>query len=198
MHQRTSRPSPQELEELTHQVERLRGGLDQVKRERWNRSLPLEELLSDRWARARSLGFGEGSSVYRSSCIYGLSKLKVGRHVWVGPYTVLDAGGGLTIGDYVSISSGVQVYTHDSVRWALSGGKEEYESAPTMIESCCHIGAGSIVAKGVTIGPHSAVGASSFVRTDVPPYSIASGVPAAWIGKVVIGEDGKVEYDFTK
>jgi acetyltransferase-like isoleucine patch superfamily enzyme len=184
-----------EANELILELQHLHSKLAQKKREMWNRSLPLEELLFDRWYRASSLKFGEGSSIYHNSYVYGLDKLIVGKYVWIGPFTIIDAGGGLTIGDYVSISSGVQIYTHDSVKWALSGGKESYESEPTVIESCCHIGASSIIAKGVTIGAHSAIGANSFVRKNVEPYSIMSGSPAIKIGTVVLKE-GKVEYDF--
>lgn len=112
-----------------------------------------------------------------------------------GPFVILDAGGGLTIGDYVSISSGVHIYTHDSVKWALSGGVEPYESGAVDIGDCCHIGANSVVARGVKIGHHSVVGAASFVRTSVEPYSIVSGVPAQMIGTVTI-VNGRVQYAF--
>jgi hypothetical protein len=35
---------------------------------------------------------------------------------------ILDGRGGLLIGDYVSISAGVQIYTHDTVEWSTSLG----------------------------------------------------------------------------
>lgn len=152
----------------------------------WKRDLPLEELLFDRWERAKHLGFGEGSSIYHNSYVYG--DVKVGVMTWIGPFTLLDGGGGLEIGDFCSISSGVQIYTHDSVRWAVSGGRIPYESAPVKIGNCCHIGAQSVIAKGVTVGEHSIVGACSFVNRDVRPYSIVAGVPARLIGAVM--EDG--------
>jgi len=162
-------------------------------RQKWDRVLPLDELLFDRWEKAEYLHFGKGSSIYHNSYVYG--KPKVGKYVWVGPFVILDAGGGLTIGDYVSISSGVHIYTHDSVKWALSGGVEPYESGAVDIGDCCHIGANSVVARGVKIGHHSVVGAASFVRTSVEPYSIVSGVPAQMIGTVTI-VNGRVQYAF--
>jgi acetyltransferase-like isoleucine patch superfamily enzyme len=166
--------------------------LDAEMRRKWGRSLPFEELLFDRWAYAQVLGFGEGSSIYHNSYLYG--DIKVGTHTWIGPLTILDGGGGLEIGNYCSISSGVHIYTHDTVRWAVSGGKAFYESAPVKIEDYCHIGASAVVAKGVTIGSHSVVGACSFVRHDVEPYTLVSGVPAIVIGRVVIDGD-KVRYE---
>lgn len=155
----------------------------------WHRDLPFEELLFDRWERAKSLGFGEGTSIYHNAYVYG--DVKVGKNTWIGPFTVLDGGGGLTIGDHCSISSGVQVYTHDTVKWAVSGGEMPYEEAPVIIHDCCHIGANAIVARGVEIGPHSVVGAGSFVRKNVPPLTIVSGVPAVVIGKVRIDPSSK-------
>lgn len=156
----------------------------------WRRDLPLEELLFDRWERARHLGFGEGSTIYHNSYVYG--NVGVGKMTWIGPFTLLDGGGGLKIGNYCSISSGVQIYTHDSVRWAVSGGRVPYESAPVKIGNCCHIGAQSVIAKGVTIGGHSVVGACSFVNKDVKPRRIVAGVPARVIGSVT--KDGELKF----
>jgi acetyltransferase-like isoleucine patch superfamily enzyme len=159
-------------------------------RSKWNRDLPFEELLFDRWERAKSLGFGEGTSIYHNSYVYG--DVKVGKQTWIGPFTLLDGSGGLEIGDYCSISSGVQIYTHDTVRWAVSGGKAEYDRAPVKIGDCCHIGAQTIIAKGVSIGRHCVIGACSFVNRDVPPFTIAVGIPCRSVGRVDIDEDGQV------
>ena len=112
-------------------------------RDNWHRDLPFQELLSDRWKRAEKLGFGEGASIYETSFVYG--DVKVGRNTWIGPYTLLDGSGGLTIGDFCSISAGVQIYTHDTVKWAVTGGKAAYERAPVTIGDCCHIGANVVV-----------------------------------------------------
>ena len=180
---------------MTDRIYELYAKLRRVMREKWDRDLPLEELLFDRWERAWSLGFGEETSIYHNSYVYG--DVKVGKHTWIGPFTLLDGGGGLTIGDFCSISAGVQIYTHDSVKWAVSGSKMPYEKAPVVVHDCCHIGANSIIAKGVEIGPHSVVGAGSFVRKTVPPYTIVSGVPADAIGLVRVDlESGEVRFEF--
>ena len=153
-------------------------------RDRWKRDLPFEELLFDRWERARSLGFGERTSIYHNSYIFG--NVKVGEDTWIGPFTLLDGTGELTIGSHCSISSGVQIYTHETVDWALSGGAAEAERAPVHIGDCCYIGSQAVIRKGITIGDHVVVGACSFVNRDLPAFSIAVGVPAQVIGRVVI------------
>ncbi len=169
---------------LTRALRRLYEVLRAEKRERWRRDLPFAELLFDRWERARSLGFGEGASIYHSSLIYG--DVEVGAHTWVGPNTLLDGTHGLTIGHHCSISTGVQIYTHDTVRWALTGGEASPDAGPVRVGDCTYIGAQTVVARGVTIGDHVVVGACSFVNRDIPPWTVAAGVPCRPIGRVVV------------
>lgn len=173
-----------EFKDLLERMRSLHATLRDEMRSRWNRDLPFDELLFDRWERAKYLGFGEGTSVYHSSYIYG--DVKVGSNTWIGPMTVLEGSGGLTIGSNCSISAGVKIFTHDSVQWAVSGGKAAYEKAPVTIGDCCYIGSQTVIAKGVTIGAHSVIGACSFVNEDVPPYTIAAGAPCRPRGRVTI------------
>jgi acetyltransferase-like isoleucine patch superfamily enzyme len=166
-------------------------------RDRFNRDLPFEELVHDRWERARSLGFGDGTSVYASAYIYG--DVRVGPNTWIGPLAVLDGSGGtLTIGSHCSISAGVHIYTHDTVRQSLSGGLADIDRGPVTIGDCCYIGAQVVIARGVTIGDHSVVGAGAFVNRDVAPYCIVAGTPARRIGAVEVGEDGEIRLTYER
>jgi len=162
---------------------------------RWHRSVPFPDELFDRWEQAAFLGFGKRSSIYNSSLVMG--EVQVGEGTWIGPFTVLDGRGGLSIGRYCSISTGVQLYSHDTVKWALTGGKVQEERKPTRIGDCCYIGPLSIVSKGIVIGDHSVIGAHSFVNKEVPPYSIAVGSPVKIIGRVefVNETDVRLIYD---
>lgn len=160
-------------------------------RKRWQRDLPLQELLSDRWERARKLGFGEGSSIYAESYVYG--DVTVGSNSWIGPYTLLDGSGGLRIGSGCDISAGVQIYTHDTVQRVLSEGREPTMHDPVTIGDYCHIGAQTVIARGVSIGDHAVIGACSFVNRNVAPYTVAVGVPCRPIGVVVVNDDGTVD-----
>jgi acetyltransferase-like isoleucine patch superfamily enzyme len=177
-------------ERLLADLRELHDGLRRDIRDRWQRSLPFTEEVFDRWERAQALGFGDRASIYDHSYVYG--DVKVGAHSWVGPGTILDGTGGLTIGDYCSISAGVHIYTHDTVKWAVTGGRAAYEHAPVTIHDCCYIGPQSVIARGVSVGPHAIVGALSFVNADVPPYAVAVGAPARVIGTIEIAEDGGV------
>lgn len=166
-------------------LEELRALLAQQQQQvqaRWNRSLPFGDYIVDRWEKARELGFGEGSSVYDSALVLG--DVEVGHNTWIGPFTVLDGSGGLEVGDNCSISAGVQIYTHDTVNWALSGGALKPEYAPVRIGSNSYIGPNAIISKGVTIGTGCVIGANSLVNKDVPDGHRAWGTPAKIIGSI--------------
>lgn len=141
----------------------------------FNRHVPFGDYIVDRWEKARALGFGEGASVYDSAHIFG--EVKVGENSWIGPFTILDGSGGLSIGSNCSISAGVQIYSHDTVQWAISGGQAKAEKAPTRIGNNCYIGPNTVVAKGVSIGDGCIIGAGSLVLHDIPAGSKAFGTP---------------------
>jgi len=149
--------------------------------ERYNRSLPFGDMIVDRWEKAKLLNFGEGASIYDNSLVLG--EVNVGKNTWIGPNTLLDgSGGGLTIGDNCSVSAGVQIYTHDTVRKSLSGGKAAIEESPTSIGNDCYIGPNTIIAKGVHIGDRVIVGANSLVLKDIQSDTKAFGTPAVIVG----------------
>ena len=135
-------------------------------RDTHQRHVSAQDLLFDRWETANFLGFGEGTSCYNNVLVIG--DVKVGKNCWIGPNVVLDGSGGLIIGDFVSISAGSQIYSHHSVRWSTSLGKEEIEKSQTKIGSGVYIGPNAIIQMGVTIGDRSIIGAGCLVRKDVP------------------------------
>jgi acetyltransferase-like isoleucine patch superfamily enzyme len=170
-----------QLSELLVQLKALLGQEMSRVQHQWRRSLPFADYVVDRWEKARALGFGEGTSIYDSSVVLG--DVKVGRNTWIGPFTVLDGSGGLIIGDNCSISAGVQVYTHDTVEWATSGGSAEVARAPVRIGDRCYLGPNVIVSKGVTINDGCVIGANSFVDSDIPSGMKAWGTPARVVGQ---------------
>ena len=98
-------------DDLRKNIDALYQDLRQHMTQQWQRDLPFEELLFDRWQRAKQLNFAEGSSIYHNSYVYG--EVQVGENTWIGPFTLLDGTGGLIIGDWCCISANVQIYTQD-------------------------------------------------------------------------------------
>ncbi len=156
-------------------------------RGRFKRSVSLGDELTDRWDRARFLGFGEGASIYDSALVIG--DVKVGAKTWIGPDCVLDGSGGLEIGATCSIATGAHVYSHDTVDWAVSGGVAAYERAPTRVGDAVYIGPHSVVTAGSRIGSHCIVGALSLVKGEFPDYTFLAGIPAKALGRVVVEGD---------
>ena len=163
-------------------------------KETFDRSLSFQDGLFDRFERGKRLGFGEGASIYNSALVFG--DVKVGKKTWIGPNVILDGSGdGIEIGDFCSISAGVHIYTHDSVMWALSGGKVDMSKEKVIIGNNVYIGAQSIIKAGSCIGKECLIGANTFVNQDVSDGSIVAGTPCQVIGKVIVnGEDISLEY----
>ena len=186
--------SHKDIENLHENLKALHEELRKKTKQKWDRVLPFDELLFDRWEKAQFLKAKDGSSIYENCYVYG--KVSVGKNTWIGPYTLLDGSGGkITIGDYCSISSGVQIYTHHTVKWALTRGKASYDNKSVSIGDCCYFGPYAIVAMGTKIGKCSVIGANTFVNSNIPANSIVYGTPGKVVGKVKIkGKNVSFEY----
>lgn len=148
----------------------------------YGRRVSFGDLVTDRWENARQMGFGDGTSMHDNVLVIGDRKhVKIGKDVWIGPGVILDGSGFLEIGNKCSISAGVQIYTHDTVKWANSLGTIGAEHAPTRIGSGVYIGPNTVIEKGVTIGDGACIGAMSFVNRDIPAGAKAWGCPARMI-----------------
>ena len=181
----------EELKKLWTSLLELHHWCRNYTKENYNRINPFSEDLFD-WSERGSYWTKEnkGITIYNSATLIG--DVKIGEHAWIGPFCLLDGGGGLNIGRYCSISTGCQLLTHDTVKWALSGGKMPYEYASIKIGDCCFLGSHAVVTKGVTIGNHCLIASGTVVTKDVDDFIIAGGVPARAIGRVEFNSAGNV------
>lgn len=155
---------------------------------KFRRHVPLGSLLHDRWELARECGFGEGTSLYDECVIFG--DVRIGKHVWVGPYTILDgAHAPLFIGDHTSVGSGCHVYTHNTIEHALTGGRAARFVRATRIGRACFLSPLCIVGPGSVLGDHTFVAAGSFVQGEFPSQSFLAGNPARRVGRVELQGD---------
>ena len=149
-----------------------------------NRHVPTGTLLHDRWQLAKDHGFGEGTSVYDECLILG--EVQVGKHCWVGPYTVLDGQGGLSIGDYVDIGAGAHLYSHNTIQRALTGHQAPLFRKATRIGNCCFIAPHAVIGAGTVLGDRCFVAAGSYVEGAFPEGTFIAGNPAKAAGKIVV------------
>jgi maltose O-acetyltransferase len=125
----------------------------------------------------------EIGSQFNDFCILrGKDYIKLGEDVWIGYFCLIDGSGGLTIGNKVSLSSGVHIYTHDSSFYrALELPKDSNGShimrKPVKIGNNVQIGANSVVLPGVIIGDNVVIGACALVNKDIPSNCVAVGNP---------------------
>jgi len=88
---------------------------------------------------------------------------------------------GVTIEDEVFVGHGV-MFINDIYPSATTGGVLQTEAdwtvVPTWVKKGASIGSGAVILAGVTIGEGAMVGGGAVVTKDVPPNTVAKGVPA--------------------
>ena len=135
------------------------------------------DLMTDR-DRAKFLGLPEGCRIRENAKILEPKKFKCGKHIWIGEGAILDAQGGLEIGDFTQVGLYVLVWSHTTHKQALKGetciSKESITYKPTKIGSHCFIAGHSVIAPGITIGDKVIISPGSFVDCDLPDGSIFS------------------------
>ena len=100
--------------------------------------------------------------------------LSFGDNVVVHRHVLLDDRGGIEVGDDVSISDYVNVYSHSH---DVDDIHKVYNQR-TRIGNGARLTYHSTVLAGVQIGEHAMVGSGAVVTKDVEPYHIVLGIPA--------------------
>ena len=111
--------------------------------------------------------------------------IEFGENCSLHEFSLIAGNGGVKIGNWVRIASGVKIYAaqHIFKERDIPIYKQGIEGKGVVIEDDVWIGTNAIVLDGVKIGKGSIIGAGAVVTRDIPPYSVAVGVPAKVIGK---------------
>lgn len=106
--------------------------------------------------------------------------LIIGAFTSVGAYSMLGPMGGSRIGSRVQIGQRVNLHAnqHNFDDPSAPIYQQGVCCTGITIEDDCWIGSGAIILDGVTIGRGSVIGAGAVVTRDIPPASVAVGVPA--------------------
>ena len=124
-----------------------------------------------------------------SNELTAIPELTIGDETYIGHACVIQMAERVTIGSHCYLAGGTLIYDLDGHSFDYLKRRElapcDRESiCPVTIEDDVWIGARAIILKGVKIGARSIIGAGSVVVREIPPDSIAAGVPAKVIGHV--------------
>jgi acetyltransferase-like isoleucine patch superfamily enzyme len=107
-----------------------------------------------------------------------LRGVDIGRNVEIGYYCIIGNvhPSRIHIGDHAIITANSVILEHDNSYYYTYG--HDVKFGDVHIGEQAFLGIGTVVMPGVNIGSHAIVGALSFVKSDVPSYSVVAGQPA--------------------
>lgn len=135
--------------------------------------------------RRGQLHIAERCSVFRGAVLHPYGNLiDIGRDTVIGEYVIIYGHGGVEIGPecLIGMHSRILSSNHSLPPLGTAIRTQPDVLKPTRLGRDVWLGAGVTVLGGVTIGEGCVVGAGAVVTTDLPPGSIAAGVPARVIG----------------
>lgn len=122
--------------------------------------------------------------------------IKIGDNCSINSFCHISGNGGVEIGNNVLIATQCVLISanHNFENTGIPISEQRETREKIKIEDDVWLGAGVKVLAGVTIGRGSVIGAGAVVTKDIPPFSIAVGVPA----KVVRKRDTMISEDYAR
>lgn len=110
-------------------------------------------------------------------------RLIIGHDVQINDSCHIAAMESIKIGNNVLIASQVFITDHDhggisKAELMVAPKDRSLVTSPVVIEDNVWIGEKVVILKGVHIGEGAVIGAGAIVTHDIPPYSVAVGIPA--------------------
>ncbi|GIP23106.1 sugar O-acetyltransferase [Paenibacillus sp. J22TS3] len=127
-----------------------------------------------------------GENVYIESnfrCEFGFN-ISIGNDVYINHDMIILDCNEVKIGNDVFIGPRAGLYGANHAEDPFERADKGVYSAPIILEDNVWLGGDVKITQGVTIGKNSIIGAGSVVTKDIPPNSIAAGVPCKVIRPV--------------
>ena len=123
---------------------------------------------------------GKNTAIFSGVYILNPEKLAIGDNVSIHPMSYIDAGGGIFIGNDVSIAHSTTIMSeeHNFSDLNINIKDQGCKSIPTIIEENVWIGAGCRILGGAIIRKGCIIAAGAVVKKEVPQFSVVGGVPA--------------------
>lgn len=124
--------------------------------------------------------FGDRVAI-RDGCQFGGNgRLRVGDRTSINADCILTAMESIEIGSDVMLAPRVYVLDvdHRFADRSIPIPKQGYDVSPVTIANGVWVGTGAVITRGVIIGEGAIIGANSVVTRDIPPFTIAAGMPA--------------------
>jgi len=119
----------------------------------------LSSVILD-WDKTGKIKIGENCLISQLCSISAFhATVEIGNGVLIGPATV------------------IHTLNHNFERTDIPVWKQDVNGKSIIIEDDVWIGSHCTILAGVRIGAHSVIGAHSLVTRDIPPYSVAYGIP---------------------
>jgi maltose O-acetyltransferase len=127
--------------------------------------------------RLRGHRIAPDARIYAGTTVHGAC-LTVGRRAFINRGCTIQADVSVTIAEDAHLGPGVRIVTTSHEIGPPERRAGERFSRPVSIEAGAWIGAGAQIMPGATVGAGAVVAAGSVVTADIPPNSLAGGVPA--------------------
>ncbi len=144
----------------------------------------LPSIIKGIWIRLLSIIVPFTFPAHITVLVHKMRGVKIGRGSKINRTVIIDDSAPelVIIGKKVWITAGVQILCHQRDLSTHKKGQSVMDNKliykKVIIEDGAHIGIGAIIMPGVTIGEGAVIGAGAVVTKDIPPYSVAVGMPA--------------------